>query len=211
MDRQERRIGCGSLLAKTRQHDRHHFVVAGKDVEKCRIKAAGPIVIRRRSEFVVEAELIEKCAQPRVVVRAKACMRAERVWNLGQRLAEMGGDQVLVRNIVRHLAKAVQVVGKRDEAGFDPILGQDPERVAHHARAGDLAKSTDMRQARRPIAGLEQNLGLAGSLDPRDELARFLEWPGIGLTEGSGEGHDGTLGKRRTSRDRLSARAMRKR
>src|SRR6202040_2776819 len=97
----------------------------GQDVEERGVESAGPIVIRRRGEFVLEAELIEKCAQPRVVVRAKACMRAKRVWNLGQRLAKMGGDKFLVRNIVRHLAKAVHVVRKRDEARFDPVLSQD--------------------------------------------------------------------------------------
>src|ERR1700730_11985531 len=159
-----------------------------QDVKKRGVEAARPIVVCRRSEFVVEAELIEKCAQPRVVVRAKACMRAKRVWNLGQRLAKMGGDKLLVRNIVRHLAKAVHVVRKRDEAGFDPILGQDPERMPHHARAGDLAKGSDMRQARRSIAGLEHHLGLAGRLDARQDLARLLEWPGIGLAERAGAG-----------------------
>ena len=160
-----------------------------QDVEERGVEAARPIVVCRRSEFVVEAELIEKCAQPCVVVRAKTCMRTERVWNLGQRLAKMGGDKLLVRNIVRHLAKAVHVVRKRDEAGFDPVLGQDPQRMAHHARAGDLPKSSDMRQAGRPVAGLEQHLGLAGRLDARQDLARLLEWPGIGLAERSGEGN----------------------
>src|SRR6202040_3526237 len=101
----------------------------GQDVEERGVESAGPIVIRRRGEFVVEAELIEKCAQPRVVVRAKAWMRAERVWNLGQRLAQMGGDKLFVWNIVRHLAKAVHVVRKRDETGLDLVRGQGPERV----------------------------------------------------------------------------------
>src|ERR1700730_6250318 len=153
-----------------------------QDVEERGVEAAGPIVIRRRSEFVLEAKLIEKCAQPRVVVRGKAWVGAERVWNLGQRLAKMGGDKLLVRNIGRLLAKAVHVIGKRDEAGLDLVLGQDPERVAHHARAGDLPKRPDMRQARRPVACLEQHLGLASRRDAGQDLARFLEWPGIGLT-----------------------------
>src|SRR6202045_4445755 len=168
-----------------------------QDVKKRGVEAARPIVVCRRSEFVLEAELIEKCAQPRVVVRAKAWMGAERVWNLGQRLAKMGGDKLLVRNIVRHLAKAVHVVRKRDEAGLDLVLGQDPERVAHHARAGDLAKRPDMRQAGRPVAGLEQHLGLAGCRDARQDFARFLEWPRLGLTKRSGEG---TRGRRRGER-----------
>src|SRR3984893_8351334 len=159
-----------------------------QDVEERGVEAGRPIVVCRRSEFVLEAKLIEKCAQPRVVVRGKAWMGAERIWNLGQRLAKMGGDKLLVRNIVRHLAKAVHVVGKCNEAGLDLVLGQDPERMAHHARAGDLAKSSDMRQTGRPVAGLEQHLGLAGCLDSRQDFARFLEWPGIGLTEGIGDG-----------------------
>ena len=122
----------------------------GQDVEKRGVEAAGPIVVRRGSKFIIEAELVQKSPQPRIVVGAKTCMRAEGVWNLGQRLAEMGGDKLLVRNIVRHLAKAVHVVGKRDEAGFDLILGQNPERVPHHARAGDLAKGSDMGRPEGP-------------------------------------------------------------
>ena len=215
MNRQKRRIRSGTLVAKARQHDRHDFVVTGQDAEERGVEAARPIVIRRGGEFVVEAELIEKSAQPRVVVRAKAWVRAERVWNRGQRLAKMGGDKLPVRNIVGHLAKAVHVVGKCNEAGFDLILGQDLERVAHHARAGDLAKRSDMRQAGRPVAGLEHHFGLACRLDARQNLARLLEWPGIGLTEcagegnrvrGCGKGHERTLGQQRGLPDYPGAR-----
>ncbi len=38
---------------------------------------------------------------------------------------------------------------------------QEAEGGAHHGRARDLAERADMRQARRAVAGLEQDLVLA--------------------------------------------------
>ena len=140
-------------------------LIAGEHAQERRVEAAGGVIIGRRGEFVIEAEGIEKGAQPRIVMRAEARMRAERIGHLRQRLAEMGGDKLLVRNIVGDLAQSVHVVGKGDEARLHLIPGQDTEGVPHHAGARDFAESADMRQAGGAIAGLEQHFGLAGALD----------------------------------------------
>ena len=51
--------------------------------------------------------------------------------------------------------------------------------MAHHGGAGDLAEGADMREAGRAVAGLEDHLVLGMALEPRDDLARFLERPRI--------------------------------
>ena len=60
--------------------------------------------------------------------------------------------------------------------------------MAHHAGARHLAEGADMRQARGTIAGLEQRFLLARPFQPLDELARFLERPGIGRLSGFDKG-----------------------
>ena len=160
-------------------------------------KRPGLVAFGRRQELVVEAEGVEEFAQARIVVMREALMRAERVRHLGQRLAERRGHQLLVRDVVRHLAQAVHVVREGDEAGRDGVAGQHPEGMAHHAGARHLAEGADMRQARGAVAGLEQSLLLARPFEPLDELARLLERPGIGGLggfdqggiEGQGSGH----------------------
>ena len=188
MNRQERRIGLLALLAQGRQHDRHHGIVALEHGEQRLVEAAGLVAFGRRQELVVEAEGIEEFAQARIVVMGEALMRAERIGHLRQRLAERRGHELLVRDVVRHLAQAVHVVREGDEARRDGVAGQHPEGVAHHAGAGDLAEGADMRQARGAVAGLEQSLLLAGPFEPLDELARLLERPGIGSLGGFDEG-----------------------
>ena len=96
--------------------------------------------------------------------------------------------ELLVRDIVRHLAQAVHVVREGDQARRDGVAGQHPEGVAHHAGARHLAEGADMRQARGAVAGLEQGLLLAGLFEPLDELARLLEGPGIGGLGGFDKG-----------------------
>ena len=141
----------------------------------------GRVIIGRAGELVVEAEGVEKRAQPRIVVGAETRMGAERIGHPGQRLAEMLRQHLLVRHVVRHLAQAVHVVGKRDQPGLDLVLGQHAKRMAHHGGARDLAEGADMRQARWAIAGLEQHLVLRSLLQPRHNRLGLLERPGIGL------------------------------
>ena len=108
-------------------------------------------------------------------------MGAERIGHPGQRLAEILLEQRLVRHIVRHLAQAVHVVGERQQPRLDLVAGQDAKSVTDHGGAGDLAEGADMRQAGRAVAGLEQHLVLWRFLQPRDNLLRLLERPGVGL------------------------------
>ena len=175
----KRRIGLRAFLAQRRQHDRHHFVEALQNLEQRGVEAPERVAGGRRQELVVEAELIEEGAQPRVVVLGEACMRAERIGHLGQRLAQMLRQHLLVRDVVGHLAQRVHVVGERDQAGLDLVVGEHAEGVAHHRGARHLAEGADMRQAGRAVAGLENHFVLRPALEPRDDLARLLERPGV--------------------------------
>ena len=148
IDRQERRIGLRPLLAQRRQHDVHHRVEALQHLQQRRVEAAGRVALRRRHELVFEAERVEEGAQPRVVVLAERRMRAERVRHLGQRLAEMLRQHLLVRHVVGHLAEPIHVVGERDQPRLDLVVGEHAEGVAHHGGARHLAEGADMRQAR---------------------------------------------------------------
>ena len=178
VDRQEGRIGRGAFLAQGRQHDRHDLVEAGQHLEQGRVELAGAIGVGRGLELVVEAELVEEGAEPGVVMPAERVMRAERVRHLGQRLAEMLRQQLLVRDIVRHLAQAVLIVREGDQPRRDGAVGQHLKGVTHHRGARDLAERADMRQTGRAVTGLEHHLLLARFLQPRDELLGFLERPG---------------------------------
>ena len=180
-NRQERRIGLRTLFAQRRQHDRHHLFEMRQHAQERLVEAAGGVAGGRGQEFVFEAEGIEEGAQPRVVVLAEAAMGTERIGHLGQRLAEMLLDQVLVRDVVRHLAQAVHVVRKGDQPRFHLVVGEHAEGMAHHGGARDLAEGADMRQARWPVAGRENDFVFRLLLQPRDDLARLLERPGVRL------------------------------
>ena len=185
MNGQEGRIGRGALLAQRGQHDRLHLIEAVEHAQQRRVEAARRVIVGRGSEFVVEAEAVEEGAQARVVGRAERGIFArKRIGNARQRLAEMARQHVLVRHVVGHLAQAVHVVGESQQTRLDPPLGQHLERVPHHGRACDLAERADVRQARGPVAGLEQHLGRAGFRHAGDELFRFLEGPGGGQQGG---------------------------
>ncbi len=175
---QEGRIGRRALLAEGRQHDLHHRVVAREHAQERLVEAARAVVMGRGGEFVVEAEGVEKGAQPRIVVRAEALVRAEGIRHLRERLAEMLCDQLLVGDVVGDLAQPIHVVGEGDELRRDPAFGQNLEGVAHHRGARHLAEGADMRQARGAVARLEQHVLLPGGADAFDELPRLLEGPG---------------------------------
>src|SRR5262249_19502480 len=99
-------------------------------------------------------------------------------------------QHLFVRHIVWYFAQPIHIVGKCNKACLHLIVGQYTERMAHHGRAGDLAEGTDMRKSRGTVTGLEDDLVLGMFLEPRDNLARLFEWPGIRLlgqlTEKSG-------------------------
>jgi hypothetical protein len=169
------------LFAQRRQHDRHDLFQPLQHAQQRGVEASRGVVLGRACELVVEAEGVEEGAQPRIVVRAEALMRTERIGHARQRSAEMLLQHVLVRHIVRHLAQAVHVVGEGQQPRLDLVVGQHPKCVAHHGGARDLAEGADMRQPGRPVAGLEQHLVLWRFLQPRDNLLRLLERPGVGL------------------------------
>ena len=181
IDRQERRIGRLPFFAKGREHDVHDRVVALGNAQQHRVEPTGFVIIGRGGEFVVEAECIKEPAQHGIVVVAeRGIVTAERVWHHGQRLVQMRLERSPVRHIVRNLAHAIQVVGKAQQLGLHAVLGQDMKGVPNHCRACDFAERADMRQAGRPVAGFKQHLlGKAGLFIPFDDLARFLEWPGL--------------------------------
>ena len=81
------------------------------------VEAAGLVALGRAQEFVVETETIQEGAQPRILVRAEAFMRAEGIGDRGQRLAEIGRQHLRLGQVVRHFAQAIHVVGKRDQPG----------------------------------------------------------------------------------------------
>jgi hypothetical protein len=127
---------------------------------------------------------------------------AERVRHHGQRLVQVGFQKLLVGHVVRHLAHAVHVVGKADQPGWN--VGDDLEGAAHHGGARHLAEGADMRQARGPIARLEQHVSLFGRrlLVAFHQPARLFEGPGLGGHRGVAyalacdvAAADGTLGE----------------
>ena len=175
-DRQERRIGRAAFRAQRRQHDAHHRVIVRQDLQQRRIEPARRVAIGRRHEFIVKAKPVKKGAQPGVVVRGKAFVGAKGVGNAGQALAEICAQHVAIGDIVRNLAQAVHVVGE----GHQPrrrAAGHQAVGIADHRRARHLLKGADVRQARRPVTGLEQGRPSADAA--RDHLARLLERPGL--------------------------------
>ena len=186
-DRQERRVALLALLAEARQHDRHHLVVGGEHLQQRRVEAAGPVVVGGARELVGETEVIEKAAEPRIVVAAETVVLAEGIGDAGERLVEMGADHLLVGDVVGNLAQAVEVVGETEHAGRHPVLGEDAKRGPHHGRAGDLAERADMGQARtgrsRSRRGRRRSVGgrfFMRSIEP----ARLLERPGLRTPRG---------------------------
>ncbi len=150
-----------------------------QDVQKRLVEAPRRVAGGRGHELVIESELVEEGAQPRIVVRGEARMRAERIGHLGERLAEMLRHHLFVGHVVGNFAQPVHVVGERDQPGFDLVVGEHAKGMAHHRGARDFAERADMRQAGRSIAGLEYHLVLRLALEPRDDLARLLERPGV--------------------------------
>ena len=179
--RQERAVGLAPFFAQGRQDDAHDPVVVPQNVQERRVELAFLVALGRALELVLEAEFVEKGLEPRVVVGAEAVMGAERIRDRGQGLAQMLRQHLMVRHVVGYLAQAVHVVGEGEQPRRH--VAQPLERLAHHGRAHDLAEGADMGQAGRAVARLEQDVALLGrlALDALQQLARFVEGPGLGL------------------------------
>ncbi len=179
-DRQEGRIGLAALFAEARQHDRHHLLIRLEHPQQRLVEAAGAIDLGGALELVGEAETVEEAAEPRIVVGAEAVVLAEGIGYGGERLVEVTRHQLLVGDVVGHLAESVHVVGETDQAGRHGVLGENPERGPDHGGAGDLAEGADMGEPGRTVAGLEDDPAVRRTpLDAGDDLAGLLERPGV--------------------------------
>ena len=97
------------------QDDLEHLVVTLQHADQRGVEASGGVVVGGRSEFILKSKRVQKSAQPGVIVRAETGVGAERIGNAGQRLAKVALQHLLVRDIVRDLAKSVHVVAERQQ------------------------------------------------------------------------------------------------
>jgi hypothetical protein len=156
-DRQEGRIGRAPLLAQGRQHDGLDGVEPLQQGQQRHVEPAGLVGLGRAHELVVEAEAVQECLQPRIVVRPETVVRAEGVAHTRQRQVQILAQHFRVWDALGHLAQPVHVVAEGDQARRPMIAGQGAEGVAHHGRARHLAEGAHVRQARRAIAGLKDH------------------------------------------------------
>ena len=180
-ERQEGAVGRLPLRAERRQDDPHDLVIAVEHVHERRVELARTVSLARALERVVEAEVVEEGAEPRVVVRPETLVRAEGVRDLRERLAEMRLDHRALGDVVGHLPEPVHVVGEGHEARRD--VAEQGEGAAHHGRARHLAEGADVGQAGRAVAGLEQRMALGRGLASQalQQRRSLLEGPGLGV------------------------------
>ena len=117
----------------------------------------------------------------------EAFMRTERVRDRRDRPADMPGQHVLIRDIIRHLAQPIHVIAEGDQARRQ--TRELREGMTDPACACHFAESADMRQAGRAIAGFKQSRFFAGSGQAGRDLARLLKGPGLHGGKISGGGH----------------------
>ena len=162
VDRQEDRIGLPTLLAQRLQHHFHDLVILFSSAQKHLVELAGAVEFRGRDKLVLEPEGIQKTPQHGVVMRAKAVVFAERIGHRCQRALQMFFQCGGVGHVTRHLAHPVQIVGKAHQPRRN--VADLLKCAADHRRARNFAEGPDMRQTRRAIAGLEQDVPLLGGL-----------------------------------------------
>ena len=191
VDRQEAGIGLLPLLAQAGQHDLHDRVVTlGRQPQRV-VELARLVELGRADELVFEAEGVQEAAQHGVVVVAEAGIFTEGIGHRGQRLLQVLPQHLGVRNVVRDLPHPVQVVGKTEQARGD--IADKFEGAADHRGPRDLAEGADMRQARGPVTGLEQDVSLLGILllVTFQHPTGFLEGPGLGIHRRIAQGGHG--------------------
>ena len=191
VDGQEGAVGRPPLRPQRRQDDVHDLLVMLQEQRRHRVELTGAIAVGGGAELIVEAEGIQKRAQPRIVVMAEALVRAEGVRDLRQRLADVLRHHLPVRHVARHLAQPVHVVGKGDQPRRH--VRQAGKGMAHHGRACHFPEGADVRQAGGAVAGLEQDVALVVGAVPvaLQQFPRFLEWPGVGFFREFSEGRHG--------------------
>ncbi len=178
-DGQERTVSGPTLRPQCRQDHVADRIVMIEYLEERLVEAAARVAFGGRQKLVVEVERIEEGPEPGIVVVAEAFVIAERIGHLGERLAEVLGDHLLIGDVVGDLTQAVHVIGKRDEPRRHLVLGENAEGVPHHGGARNLAEGADMRKPGRTVTRLEDDGAgrLWDSLQPAQDLARFLEGP----------------------------------
>ncbi len=217
--RQEGRIGGAAVRPQGRQHDLLDIVETVERGQQGRVEHPALVAVGRRQEFIRESKAIEEFLEARVVVLAERRIFAERIAHHGQRLVQILAQDLGIRNALRDLAQPVHIVGKADQPCRPGAAGHGLESLAHHGRARHLAEGADVRQPRRPVAGLEdhrtiqtfvrlQRLVRLALLDqgqrlflrrrvldarfdkPRDQVAGLFERPGAaGIGERGRNGH----------------------
>jgi hypothetical protein len=121
-ERQKRRIGCAPLGSQRGQHDVAHLFVIGEDGQERCVEAAALVAFGRAQEFVFEAEAVEEGPEARIVVGAVAVMRAERIGDRRERLAQMARNMSWLGTLPGHFAQAVHVVGKGNQPRLRPDM-----------------------------------------------------------------------------------------
>ena len=186
-DGQKGAVGGAAFVPQRRQDDVGHGLVVLQHLQQRLVEAARVIALGGRDKFVVKAELIEKLPQPGIVVVAEALVRAEGIGNLGQGLAHVLGQHLLLRHVVGHAAQTVHVVGEGIQEARP--VAEFGKSAAHHGGAGDLAEGADVRQSRRAVAGFEQHRFIARPpLQTIDYLLGFEKGPGFAGQGGFGVG-----------------------
>ena len=88
------------------------------------------VAVGRADEFILKAEAVKEGLQAGIIVRTKGGVRSERVAHRCQRQAKIGLHRFAIRDVVRHLAKAVHIIRETDKPGLR--TSHHLESVAHH-------------------------------------------------------------------------------
>ena len=181
MDWQEAGIGLLPLLAQRGQHDFHDCVIALGGKAKGRIKFARSIEFGRRDKLVLEPESIEEPAQHGVVMVAEALVFTEGIGNRGQRLLHVGQKHIAVRHVVGNFAHPIKVVRETNQPRRD--IRDHLKGTADHRRAEHFAKGANMRQARRAVARLKEDIALFRRrlFIAFEQRAGFFKGPGFAV------------------------------
>ena len=103
------------------------------------------VLFRRTDKGIVKPETVQKFPQLSIIMGGETLMRPKGIRSVGQGLAQMLCQKVLIRDISRHFSQAVHVI--RNHKQFCGQITQGLKGLADHGGAQDLAKRADMGQA----------------------------------------------------------------
>ena len=156
-DRQERRIGGPALLTQRRQHDLLNGIEAFEGGQQSGVEPATAIAVGGRRKLVVEAEPVEKGAQPGIIVRPETLVSAIGVAHHRQRLVQVLRQLIGIGQTGWDFPQAVHIVAKRDQSRGDGVAGQTAKGHPNHGGARHFSECAQVRETRRAIAGLEHH------------------------------------------------------